>query len=289
MIPWRNWSNPRCPVFLALLIFVPLWGQDLDYYFDLAYQGKVEEVFEALPQLYRQHPDDGTVLYLEGLITRDGDDAVEVYKRIASLYPSSPYAANALLKIGEFLYARGLYVQAAQYLKRIPVHHPRSDLVYPGIRLFLNAMLVSGNRDTALFYAQVFARKYPEIKFDLETGKASGGPEDSSQITSRSPGPGIRAPGEPAQTGGTSSTDSGTLRRFKLQVGAFSVQENAERQKALLESLNYRVKIVPSRSRNRTLHLVTVEGFSSREDAEMAGRLLEENYGIEDSYVLPEE
>lgn len=261
-----------------------MWGQDLDYYFNLAYQGKVEEVAEALPQLNRQHPNDGTVLYLEGLITRDGDNAIEIYRRVASLYPSSPYADDAILKIGEYLYARGLYVQAAQYLKRIPVHYPRSDLVYRGIRLFLNAMLVSGNRDTAIFYAQVFSRKYPEIEFDLETGKASSGPEDPSLINSKSSVPGPGAPGRPAKTGDTSAKDSGTLQRFKLQVGAFSVQENAERQKALLESLNYRVEIVRTRSGGRTLHVVMVTGFSSREDAEMTGRLLKENYGI--SYLV---
>lgn len=277
MILWRNWSNPRYPVFLALLIFTPAWGQDLDYYFDLAYQGKVEEVAEALPQLYRQHPNDGSVLYLEGLITQDGDAAVEIFKRVAHLYPSSPYADDALLKIGEYLYARGLYVQAAQYLKRIPVHYPRSDLVYPGIRLFLNALVVSGDRDTALFYVQVFSRKYPEIEFDLETGKASGGPEDTPPITNRSSAQGDRLPEEPAQTGRTSTTRRG----FRLQVGAFSVRENAERQKALLESLNYGVDIVPTRSGDRILYLVIVAGFSSREDAEMAGRLLKENYGID--------
>lgn len=277
MILWRNWSNPRYPVFLALLIFTPAWGQDLDYYFDLAYQGKVEEVAKALPQLYRQHPNDGSVLYLEGLITRDGDAAVEIFKRVAHLYPSSPYADDALLKIGEYLYARGLYVQAAQYLKRIPVHYPRSDLVYPGIRLFLNALVVSGDRDTALFYVQVFSRKYPQIEFDLETGKASGGPEDTPPITSRNSAQDDRLPGEPAQTGRTSTTRRG----FRLQVGAFSVRENAERQKALLESLNYGVDIVPTRSGDRILYLVIVAGFSSREDAEMAGRLLKENYGID--------
>ncbi|UCH63189.1 MAG: SPOR domain-containing protein [Fidelibacterota bacterium] len=281
MIPWRNWSNSRCPVFLVLLTFVPMWGQDLDYYFSLAYQGKVEEVAEALPQLYDQHPDDGTVLYLEGLITRDGDDAIDIYKRVARLYPSSPYADDAILKIGEYLYSRGLYVQAAQYLKRIPVHYPRSDLVYPGVRLFLNAMLVSGNRDTALFYAQVFSRKYSEIEFDLEAGKAFGGPESHSQIDSKSAVPG---PGAPRRTDSTPPKDPGTMQRFKLQVGAFSVQENAERQKALLESLNYRVEIIRTRSGDRILHIVMVIGFRSREDAEMAGRLLKENYGI--SYLV---
>jgi cell division septation protein DedD len=142
-------------------------------------------------------------------------------------------------------------------------------------------MLVSGNRDTALFYAQVFARKYPEIKFDLETGKASGGPDDSSQITGKSTGPGTRVPGEPSRTDRNFSGSPATQSGFRLQVGAFSVRENAERQKALLESLNYRVDIVPTRSGDRILYLVIVAGFSSREDAEMAGRLLKENYGID--------
>jgi len=74
-----------------------------------------------------------------------------------------------------------------------------------------------------------------------------------------------------------------------LQVGAFSVDGNAERQKALLESLNYRVEIVRTRSGGRILHLVMVTGFRSRGDAEMARKLLKENYGIDDSFVLPDE
>lgn len=271
MIHWKNWSNPRYVVALLLLIFTPAGGQDLDYYLDLAYQGKVEEVAAALPQLYRQHPNDGSILYLEGLITQDGEAAVELFKRVANLYPTSPYADDALLKIGEYLYARGLYVQAAQFLKRIPIHYPRSDLIYPGIRLFLNALLVSGNRDTALFYAQVFSRKYPKIEFDLEVGKASGSPEEFPPLTSESP---AREDGRPSRTPASRTA-------FRLQVGAFGMRENAERQKALLESLNYRVKIVRSRSADRTIHIVIVEGFTSREDAELAGRLLKENYGMD--------
>lgn len=277
MIRWKNWSNPLSTAALALLIVAPAGGQGLDYYFDLAYQGKVDEVTEALPQLYRQHPNDGSILYLEGLITQDGDTAVEMFKQVARLYPSSPYAADALLKIGEYLYARGLYIRAAQYLKRIPVHYPRSDLIYPSIRLFLNALLVSGNRDTALFYAQVFSRKYPEIEFDLEAGKASGKPGDFPAITGRHPAP---ERGLPEVSAPEHRTTAAATAGFRLQAGAFGVRENAERRKALLKSLNYRVNIVLTRSNDRTLHVVIVEGFSSREDAEMAGRLLKENYGI---------
>ncbi|MFC1543573.1 SPOR domain-containing protein [Candidatus Neomarinimicrobiota bacterium] len=282
MILWTNWSNPRFLAFLGLLVLSPVWGQDLDHYFDLAYLGKVEEVAVALPQLYRQHPNDGAVLYLEGLITQDGDAAIEMFKRVESLYSSSPYADDALLKIGEYLYARGLYVQAAQYLRRIPVNYPRSELMYPGIRLFLNALLVSGDRDTALFYVKVFARKYPEIEFDLEAGKASSGPEVTTLVASTVSTPEGTTP---AQTAGESPVSRSS---FRLQVGAFSILDNAERQKALMESLNYRAEIVASPSGNRTLYLVIVQEFSSREDAEVAGRFLKENYGM-GYFVLPPE
>ncbi|UCH09565.1 MAG: SPOR domain-containing protein [Fidelibacterota bacterium] len=281
MIPWKTWSRIPLVTFPIFLIIVPVGGQDLDYYLDLANQGKVEEVAAALPQLYREHPNDGSILYLEGLITQDGDAAIEMFKRVAQLYPSSPYADDALLKIGEYLYARGLYIQATQYLKRIPVHHPRSDLIYPSIRLFLNALLVAGNRDTALFYTQVFSRKYPDIQFDLEAGKAS----DTQASPSIS---GLRSAAESTkESEGISRREREGIRaaqpepEFRLQAGAFSVRENAMRRKQVLESLNYRVRITRTRSGERLLYLVMIEGFASREEAEATGRLLEENYDID--------
>ena len=277
MILWTNWSNPYKPALAALLFFSTVWGQDLNYYFDLAYQGEPEKVAEALPRLYRENPNDGAVLYLEGLITSDGDAAVEIYKRVVNLYSSSPYADDALLKIGELLYARGLYVQAAQYLKRIPIHYPQSDLVYPGIRLFLNSLLVSGDRDTAFFYVQVFSRRYPEIEFDLNAGRASSGPVEGPTIT--------EIEHEPTRFEQESNAISGTGSGFRLQAGAFSLPGNAERRQDMLESLNYSVEIEPSTSMSGRLYLVIVNGFDTREEADNAVKLLGENYGIE-AYVI---
>ena len=285
MIPWRIWSRASKSILLLLLLCQAGRSQDLEHYFNLVYQGKAEEVAEALPQLYRQHPNDGSILFLEGLITSDGELALEMYKKVSRLYPTSPYADDALMKIGEYLYARGLYIQAAQYLQRIPVHYPRSDLLYPSIRLFLNAMIVSGNRDTALFYAQVFSRKYPDIEFDLEAGRAAGSKADTTELVSERP-PGLpqAAPEvttqeeelEPAATAGGA---------YRLQAGAFGRRENAERRKAVLQSLNYRVKIVPTRGSSGRLYLVMVDGFRSRAEAESAGQRLSDNYGIENFVV----
>jgi tetratricopeptide (TPR) repeat protein len=264
---------------------VPVLGQDLERYLDLANQGKMEEVAAALPQLYREHPNDGSILYLEGLITQDGDAATEIFKRVARLYPTSPYADDALLKIGEFLYARGLYIQATQFLKQVPIHYPRSDLIYPSIRLFLNALLVAGSRDTALFYTQVFSRKYPDIQFDLEAGRASSTQEGPTVSTLR------ESSGTPEGSAVISSRENKRIRapqselRYRLQAGAFSVRENATRRKRVLETLNYKVRITRTKSGDRTLYLVMVEDFRSREEAEVASKLLEENYDI-DCFVV---
>lgn len=285
MIPWKIWSRTSTSFLLLLLLFQAGRSQDLEHYYNLVYQGKAEEVAEALPQLYRQHPNDGSILFLEGLITSDGELALEMYKKVSRLYPTSPYADDALMKIGEYLYARGLYIQAAQYLQRIPVHYPRSDLLYPSIRLFLNAMIVSGNRDTALFYTQVFSKKYPEIEFDLEAGRAAGSKADTTELVSERP-PGLPPviPEVTAQEDEREPTQRGS-RTYRLQAGAFGSRENAERRRAVLQSLNYRVKIVPTRSTSGRLYLVMIEGFSSRAEAERAGRRLSDNYGIENFVV----
>ena len=264
MIPSKNWRN-GLPI-LLLCLAAEATGQSVAHYIDLAYRGRVEEVRQALPALKEQHPNDGAVLFLEGLVTLDGDAAVEIFNKVVQLYPNNPYADDALLKIGEFLYSRGLYIQAAQQLKRIALHYPRSDLVHSSIRLFLNALLVSGDRDTALFYAQVFARKYPEIKFDLKLGKVVVIPEDGGPVPAAGQAsPGDRKPGL----------------RFQLQVGVYSRRENALRQQDLLESLNCEVLIRRYTSKERTLFAVIVSDIASREAAQQLGERLKKDYGLD--------
>lgn len=245
---------------------IPARGQNVAHYVDLAYEGRAAEVRAALPGLKEQLPNDGAVLFLEGLVTLDAEVAVELFNKVVQLYPSNPYADDAILKIGEFLYSRGLYIQAAQQLKRIPVHYPRSDLVHPSIRLFLNALMVSGDRDTALFYTKVFARKYPKIKFDLKAGKVVVVAE-------------ARNPDPPE---GRATPKAPDIRlRYQLQVGAYSRQENASRQRDLLQSLNYQVSIRRITTSTRTLFVVMVSGFSSRDEARRIGEELKRDYGLD--------
>jgi tetratricopeptide (TPR) repeat protein len=282
MILSKNW--PNYPSVIAYFVFVvPLFGQDLSYYVELASQGRTEAVQQALPGLKRQYPNSGSVLYLEGLLTEDGDEAIKIFQQVSTRFSANEYADDALLKQGEYLYSRGLYIQAANILKQIPIYHPKSDLVYPSIRLFLNSLLVTGDRDTALFYTQVFAKKYTDLIFDLSEGKVKLA---ESGLSSKAPADLIPEPVPPIEmesVAGDDAVDDGYI----LQVGAFGVRANAIRQKELLESLNYRARISPITRGERVLYMVTVVGFANRQMALAAGKKLSSVLGVDFLLIEP--
>ncbi len=283
MIPSKNWPSNK-HVVLCFVFVLPLLGQDLSYYVELASQGRTETVNQALPGLRRQYPNSGSVLYLQGLLMEDGDKAIIIFEQVSKRYPNNEYADDALLKQGEYLYSRGLYIQAADILKRIPIHHPTSDLIYPAIRLFLNSLLVTGDRDTALFYTQVFAKKFATLVFDLSEGKVN---LTENGLSNKAPAGSAPEPPileEVATTLTPRPEDDG----YTLQVGAFGVRENAIRQKDLLESLNYRARITPIDKGDQVLYMVFVVGFVNRDIALVAGKKLSNELGIDYLLIEPQ-
>lgn len=263
-------SPSACQTLLGFALMVsPLGAQaEIEARIQLALEGELAQATAGWEQLQARYPNNGSLLYLEALVKSDGDEAVALYRRLIQLHPSSPYADDAMLKVGEYLYARGLYTQSARQLKQIPVHYPRSDLIYTSIRMFLNAMLVSGEKDTARFYAQVFSRKYPDIVFDLKTGRAVSIPPELQMKSA--PVPGSRGAAEARPAGRHPEA-------ARLQLGAFADRANALRLIRQLESLNYQMRI----DKRRNMYVVTAVGFISERDARMAGQLLKDNYGID--------
>ncbi|MFQ6674263.1 MAG: tol-pal system YbgF family protein, partial [Fidelibacterota bacterium] len=86
-----------------------LISQDLSPYFELVEQGDVDKAREEIARLTEQFPDNAGVMYLDALTTERAEDAVIAYRKLIQYHPASPYADDAAMKVGEYLYARGLY------------------------------------------------------------------------------------------------------------------------------------------------------------------------------------
>ena len=154
-------------IFLAFAFFGLLLPQDhLDSLIQDVLGGATDSARLYLPAIEVNYPNNSSVMFLKGLLESDGDKAMDIFRNIYNTHPSSEYGDDAVMKVAEYYYAAGLYVQAAEWLKKMPLYYSRSDHIERAIKLFLNSLIVSGNRDTAVFYSKVFHRQFPALDVD---------------------------------------------------------------------------------------------------------------------------
>ena len=119
-----------------------------------------EETILSYEKIVPEHP---VYLYLRGLIEIDGDKAIEYFKKLYALNPNHEFADDAAMKIGEYYYSKGYYVQASEWLKKMPVYYPRSEKTGIAVDLFLKSLIISGKKDTAMFYLKIIQNQIPDI------------------------------------------------------------------------------------------------------------------------------
>ena len=88
--------------------------------------GNKQVVLNELPDLKKDHPDDPSILFLEGIVTENGQNSVAIYKKLVSTYPESKYADAAVYRIYSYYYALGLYQSAKNYLEMLKKNYPES-------------------------------------------------------------------------------------------------------------------------------------------------------------------
>ena len=246
-------------VYLLLLLSISL-GQNIDLYFSLIEQGKIDGVKENLPELISKYPKNPGVLYLKALLTQDGKSAIKQYKKLLKQYPNSKYAPDAAMKIGEYLYARGLYTQAATLLKNIPIKYPRFIGIQRATNLMVNSFNAIGEADSARYYALIIKSMFPKIDTDMSSLKKQNKP--LAQVFDFN----------------KKKLDLGP---YVIQIGAFGSRENARRLKLQVTQLGHDVTINNVESNGKILYAVRVNRFKSKKQAENIGKDIKSKIGVE--------
>ena len=246
-------------VYLILLLSISL-GQNIDLYFLLIEQGKIDGVKENLPELISKYPKNPGVLYLKALLTQDGKSAIKQYKKLLKQYPNSKYAPDAAMKIGEYLYARGLYTQAATLLKNIPIKYPRFIGIQRATNLMVNSFNAIGEADSARYYALIIKSMFPNIDTDISS---------------------LKKKNEPLAQVFDFNKKKLDLGPYVIQIGAFGSRENARRLKLQVTQLGHDVTINNVESNGKILYAVRVNRFKSKKQAENIGRDIKSKIGVE--------
>jgi tetratricopeptide (TPR) repeat protein len=118
---------------ILLLIAVPFKSfaqeENIVPYLQDIEAGKKEEAIKALLLLKNKNPNDPSVMYLEGVLTEKGSDAVKIYQKILDQYPQSKYADASLYRIFTYNYALGNYSEARNDYEKLKKDYPISPYI----------------------------------------------------------------------------------------------------------------------------------------------------------------
>ena len=257
-------------IFYFFVSTILLYSQDVDKYLGLINEGRIDDVISALPELEAFYKNDPSILFLKALVSEDGEKALLIYRDILKTYPDHKFADDVAMKIGEYLFSRGLYTQSSKQFRLVPLVYSTTDHAQRATDLMVNSLLAIGHRDSAAFYISQIRLLHPSLEFDkYGLAKLIDPPKEaklvklnqskvSAKLKNRKPvwtGPKIN-PKIP-KPGPSKSKD------YVAQVGAFSKYKNALRIKNLLVQGGFNAEIVEVPSTGRRLHAVRIVRFFS--------------------------
>ena len=266
-------------IYFFVVLLSCLVSQDhLDALIQDVLHGSRDSAAIYLPAIDQKYPNNPTVMYLKGLLETDGDEAMKIFSNLYNTHPTSDYGDDAVMKVAEYYYAAGLYVQAANWLKKMPIYYSRSEHIERAVKLFLNSLIVSGHRDTAIFYSRVFKRQFPTLDVDGKINhllqEFEKSKKQKEQAEAQSPEPvepvdiTVEYKTEVPIDQIDSALDNGI---YSLQSGAYGVLENADQQKINLIIAGFDARITELYRNNKVLYAVRIGYFTSKEDAQRTG------------------
>ena len=248
----------RLDILIGLLpVFI--YSQNVEMYLSLIHEGQSEGVKENLPELISKYPNDPGVIYLQALLTINGMKSLEFYSKIIDKFPESKFSGYAAVKIGEYLYARGLYSQAGMQLRLIPRKYPRIENMQRVVDMIVSSFLAIGEDDSVKYYISVYRSMFPNLDFDKF---------------------GIDSPLFKTKQA-VANNKNKEPKPYVIQIGAFGSIQNANRLKLQVSQIGHNVEIVPVQTNGKALHAVRVIRYRSKSSAERIGSIIKKKLGID--------
>jgi tetratricopeptide (TPR) repeat protein len=226
-------------------------GVDISDYLKKIESGNKEEVKSVLPALKTKNPNDPNVLFLEGVLTENGQKSIAIFSKVADKYPQSRYADASLFRVYSFYYAMEQFNSASPYLDRLRKDYPSSP--YIRIAEKNTPVIDENNMDRPAIDPLPPVNKYK--KTDKSTDKKID-----------------------------KSTDKKNY-KFTIQAGAFSSSDNAGLLKKQFEDAGYESNIIEKSVAGTVFHVVLVGKFVTEKEAKDFLQNINSEYSLDGRVV----
>ena len=118
-------------VLILILLTNQLFSQEVDIAPALQQieSGNISNAATMLLNFKSKNAGDPSVIFLDAMLTKDGDEALKKYSTIIEKFPESKYADAALYRIFSYYYSLGFYKKAETYLDRLKKDFPESQYI----------------------------------------------------------------------------------------------------------------------------------------------------------------
>jgi tetratricopeptide (TPR) repeat protein len=220
------------------------------------------------PPLRAQSADAEVTKYLAMLQDGQTDQVKAEIPSLLSKYPNNP----GVLYLQAQTTSEG--GEAVRIYQSIVDNFPASDWAPEALFKVYQFYYALGLYRTAEMKMAQLKKNYPT------SNRATGGGEvDTGKLSEDRP----ELP--PAGATAAADTHASAPAHFTLQVGAYTTQANAEKQKAFFEGQGYTVEMISRVKENKSLFLVLVGTYPGAEDAKAKGAEIRAKFHI-DSIVI---
>jgi hypothetical protein len=91
--------------------------------------GNIKDAKEVLNLLKVSSPNDPSVIFLDAVLTEDGETAIEKYEIVYTNFPKSKFADASLYRIFSYYYALGIYKKAEGLKQKLIMEYPNSPYI----------------------------------------------------------------------------------------------------------------------------------------------------------------
>ena len=269
----------------SLTVFILLLGtfitaQNIGLYLTLIEKGRLDEVKDNLPELLDRYPEEAGVYYLQVLVNDDGDSSLEQFRAIIDKFPQSEFAAQSEMKIGEYLFARGLYSQSSVQFKKTIYKYPNGSHHQRAMDLMVNGYLATGERDSAKVSLKTIKQLYPSLKFDYYGFEGLDDSNREAKLVQLDPNV-VSGKIKARKSSRKITIPKPILKPWVIQVGAFGKFENANRLKKQLQGHGYGTEVHTIDSNGKRLHAVRIVRFETKDEADKIGKNLKKKFGLD--------
>jgi tetratricopeptide (TPR) repeat protein len=158
-------------IIFSIILSTSIFPQDLDInpYLKQIEAGNKKDVEEKLPSLISKNPNSPSLMFLEAVLTKDGEKALVTYSKILDKYPKSKYADASLYKIFSYYFVSGEYYNAKKCLEELKKDYPVSPYIKLADRNIPSSdqTALSGEQKKE---AQIAEEDLPKYKFTIQAG-----------------------------------------------------------------------------------------------------------------------